>query len=87
MLILINVGFVAKKKKQFQKNSNLLSLTWKFQSLASSQGVSEKTIHNVLVAGKTFEKELKFIQQPACDLKAEFFFLNEKTFFFLLIYS
>lgn len=74
------------KKKQFQKNSNLLSLTWKFQSLASSQGVSEKTIHNVLVAAKTFEKELKFNQQPECDLKAEFF-LNEKTFFFLLIYS
>lgn len=66
------VGCVA-KKKQFQKNSNLLSLTWKFQSLASSQAVSEKTIHNVLVAGKTFEKELKFIQQPECDLKAEFF--------------
>lgn len=61
------------KKKQFQKNSNLLSLTWKFQSLASSQGVSEKTIHNVLVAAKTFEKELKFSNQNV-TLRLSFFF-------------
>lgn len=71
MLILIMLDVW--QKKLFQKNSNLLSLPWIFQSLASSQAVSEKTIHNVLMAGKTFEKELKCIQQPECDLKAEFF--------------
>lgn len=67
---------------KLQERSNFLSLTEKFQSFTSSQSVSERTIHIYIfffVAGRTFEKELKFLQQPECDLKAEF--LNAKTFF------